>query len=545
MSIFISIKSKLLMIVMCALIILGIASLLTTYRLSNNVFGYEQVIQSKLIAEKYALSANLEFKRQVQEWKNTLIRGANEEKREKYWNHFLEQHNSTQTAIQKLIPLIQSEPELAAVANQFLIDHNSMLKVYTEGKNLYIANNFDISIGDNSVSGIDRAPSKALDQLAEALDILATEQTNKVSVATASNVKINYILTLAIVLIIAFIVYFILEKLIVTPLSSVRDTIASVANGDLSTTNNYYSNDEIGHIADSTRQLQTFLLENVKTLKITSKSLINEANMLETMSKHLNEQTTHQRGATEQVSSAIKGFHLSSESIAQSATQTLDTTKHASQLTNDSSAVSREVRNQISQLVLDLDKSSTVINELSKNAANVGNVLEVIRGVAEQTNLLALNAAIEAARAGEQGRGFAVVADEVRTLALRTQQSTAEIENILNNISTGAKESVIMMENSNLASNSLQDKNADSERLLRDITDKVNTINIQSSEIANAITEQTDVIGEASDLIQNIYTMSEETKHQVSKTQSISSQLKELSSKFENQISRFKLPQRS
>jgi len=192
-------------------------------------------------------------------------------------------------------------------------------------------------------------------------------------------------------------------------------------------------------------------------------------------------------------------------------------------------------------LVNDLNSGAAVIKTLAENAANVSNVLDVIRGIAEQTNLLALNAAIEAARAGDQGRGFAVVADEVRTLAQRTQDSTAEIENILESVTSGADKAVLAMDSGQLRSKEVENDITAAALVLTDIAQIMGEINGKNVQIATAANEQTAVADGISTLIQNIHQLSEATQGQVDETQQLADTLKTLVQQFDRQITHFVL----
>ncbi len=149
-----SIKGKLLLVVLGALLLLSLASVYTTSRLIFNLKQYDEVIHITLTAQKLALEANVEFKRQVQEWKNTLIRGANPDQMAKYWKSFNDKHAATQVIVKELITMLEDRPELKKIANQFLSDHSKMQTAYAQGREKYIAAKFDISVGDASVSGI-------------------------------------------------------------------------------------------------------------------------------------------------------------------------------------------------------------------------------------------------------------------------------------------------------------------------------------------------------------------------------------------------------
>ena len=536
-----SIKAKLLAILLLSLALLGLTSLVTTSRLSTNINDFDTVIQSTLTAQKYALVANLEFKRQVQEWKNTLIRGADSKQMDKYWGRFNERHKTTQDYVNKLIPLLNDYPDLAAIAKQFLNDHNVMKSAYSDGRDKYVAANFDISLGDKSVSGIDRAPSAALDDIVEQLSVLANEQTLLVESSATSNIRFSFIAIIVIILLVIYGVYVSIERLISRPLRSVRRKLVALAEGDLTVTSNYEGDDEIGTIANSARQLQSFLHENIDTMKSTSTALTEAAFHMESMSTKLSAQANNQMQSTNQVATAIQELTYSADEVAKNSKQNSEVTQQTSSKTNESTITANDAQKGAESLVTKLTAGALVIQELADNASNVSSVLDVIRGIAEQTNLLALNAAIEAARAGEQGRGFAVVADEVRTLAQRTQDSTAEIENILESVKSGADKAVVAMDSGQESSQEVKEEITQATVLLNEIANMVEEISNNNIQIARSASEQTTVSNSVAELVQNIYGLSEATSEQVEETKKVSQELKNLVLQFQSTIERFSL----
>jgi len=541
MSFFKQIKGKLLMIVMGALLLLSVASVTTTLRLNNNILEYNEVIHVSLEAQKLALSANLEFERQVQEWKNVLIRGADSKQMDKYWGRFNERHETTQDHVEKLITLLDEWPELLEEAEQFLTDHSAMQKAYAAGRDKYIAAKFKIEVGDKAVSGIDRAPSAELDHLVEKLDEIVIERSMHAETAARKNVNFSYILIVLIVAIVAVLVFILINKIICAPLADVNKSLRALAGGHLNVTSGYTSVDEIGQIADSSRQLQEFLRTNVDTMSQTSTSLSNASDHMQSMSEELQTHSSEQMHATEQVATAVQELTHSAEEVADNSQQTSDITQETSGKTNDGTNTVNSAQSRAVRLVSDLNAGGLVIKELAENAANVSSVLDVIRGIAEQTNLLALNAAIEAARAGEQGRGFAVVADEVRTLAQRTQDSTAEIEKILESVKSGADQAVIAMDKGQDSSQEVESDITAAANVLNEISTMVDEINGKNVQMATAAGEQKDVAGGISTLIQNIHELSESTQSRVEKSQQVASDLQSLVGQFEEQISRFHL----
>lgn len=536
-----SVKGKLVLISVGALVLMALASLMTTSRLNSNVHEYDRVIHVTLEAQKLALSANLEFKRQVQEWKNTLIRGADADQMSKYWGRFNDRHDTTQGHVNELIPLLNDWPELQDIAEQFLVDHTTMKTAYADGRQQYIDAKYDIAVGDKAVSGIDRAPSAALDDLVEQLSDIVLDQTYMVESSAASNVTLAFVITLVILIVVGVAVFVLVGRMVIEPLMDVRESLAALSEGDLTVTATYHSADEIGDIAESARQLQTFLHSNVDTMRKTSQALLEASHHMTSMSEQLHDQAQDQMHATDQVATAVQEMTHSASEVAENSRQTSDITQQANTKTLESSKTADAAKARAVSLVSDLDASAKVIKELAENASNVSSVLDVIRGIAEQTNLLALNAAIEAARAGEQGRGFAVVADEVRTLAQRTQDSTAEIENILDSVKSGADKAVVSMDTGQSRSQEVESEITQASDLLNEIANIVEEINAKNVHIAGAASEQTEVANSISELIQNIHGLSEATSSRVNDARGVSNELKALVDQFEQQIQRFTL----
>ena len=195
----------------------------------------------------------------------------------------------------------------------------------------------------------------------------------------------------------------------------------------------------------------------------------------------------------------------------------------------------------VSQLAKEIEHGANVVNSLQGDVGNIVTVLDVIRGIAEQTNLLALNAAIEAARAGEQGRGFAVVADEVRTLASRTQESTQEIQDMIERLQTGASEAVKVMEGGKESGDLTVGKANAAEGSLDEITSAISTISDMTTQIASAIEEQSAVSEDINRNLTRIQDIAVDTASDTGASTGASRELLGLCDELRGQVTRFKV----
>lgn len=439
------IKTMVLGVIAASILLLLLASLFSTYKLRADLEKFGSLLSHEVAAIHGADRVNIEFKRQVQEWKNVLIRGADDGQREKYWGKFLKQEQSTQKIAGQLITLLDFDPKLQAQVRKFLVEHEKMGQAYRSGFEEFVASGYSHRAGDVAVKGIDRAPSKLLDEISKQVNAIAKKSSDATVAESELVVFYAVSLTLLTGVLVMFGSYTILQREVLKPLRNTARNIRDLSKGDLSIDVSSGGRGEIGLLNKATGNLAEQTRNLISSLNKTSNALNETANKFEQQSNMQSKASEEQVAQSTQASHEIGTLVASAECAFDTASHTKDMTETTLQKAEQASLVVDHVDGLMKALQQDILHADQSVSALSERVVRVDEVMTVIQGIAEQTNLLALNAAIEAARAGDQGRGFAVVADEVRGLAQKTQQSTQEIASILEDLRKGSESSVQAM----------------------------------------------------------------------------------------------------
>ncbi len=290
---------------------------------------------------------------------------------------------------------------------------------------------------------------------------------------------------------------------VVQPLLETGKALENIASGsgNLSDRLDESGNDEISHLARAYNASTAKVAHLVNEVTNTTSDLGVVVGEYSTLSEHTNRGITQQQEKTSQVATAMTEMSATVHEVAQNTTQTAEAALKADEQAKSGQQIVGNTINSIERLAAEVDRAVETINQVEHDSERIGTVMDVIRGVAEQTNLLALNAAIEAARAGEQGRGFAVVADEVRTLAQRTQDSVKEIHEMIESLQSGVNQVVSVMEVGKQRAEESVSNATEAGEALAAITQSVDTITSMSSQIATAAEEQSAV---AEDINRNV-----------------------------------------
>ena len=411
---------------------------------------------------------------------------------------------------QNLSRLEQLNPEMNG---SILALKNSFRKYYEVGQNMakaYVKGGPEL--GNKTMGSFDESAEK----LHTTLDLMATEielslkksleEQQLDSDRTASQSMLAVAILLAFLLIVAVSIHFLLLK----PLAKFKDVLSSLNDGkaNLSYRFNKQGSDEISAM---TNELDTFfnaLQEITKRLDQQAIELSEEVSSTVAIANKSHKSVIGQQDEIQMVTAAIEEMSATSDEVAEKAETTANETSKAKDLATQGTEVVMSSIEAINSVSTKISETSDIMNQLAMDTAKIESMLDVIKSIAEQTNLLALNAAIEAARAGEQGRGFAVVADEVRTLAAKTQESTSEITQIIASLQNVSSNAVHQMEESCIAVESCVEKSAKSGELITEISHTADLISDMTTQIATAMEQQTAVSAEIAQSVVKVHDVS-------------------------------------
>ncbi len=398
----------------CALLVMG-AALYGIYSLNQAVNTYSTTVQLSQANANAANSLLVHFKTQVQEWKNTLLRGKDPKALDKHWAGFNKLENDVADDAKKLVATLPAG-ESRDLVMQFSASHAAMGKTYHAAFDAFKAASFDAAAGDAAAHGLDRAAAQMLtDAIAKIkADSEAAAADGAALAKRATIISLLLMLTMCGLSVAGGILF---SRKIARSLRGAVEVAAAVANGDLAHRVRVTGTDEITVLQRTLQAMQTKLVEVVSEVRQGSQSVASASAQIAQGNLDLSNRTEQQAAALQETAASMA-------QLSTTVQQNADNAKQANQLALGASSVAVNGGDVVSQVVLTMKG----INDSSKKIADI---ISVIDGIAFQTNILALNAAVEAARAGEQGRGFAVVASEVRSLAGRSADAAKEIKALI------------------------------------------------------------------------------------------------------------------
>lgn len=296
------------------------------------------------------------------------------------------------------------------------------------------------------------------------------------------------------------------NRFIVQPIQNVEKAMNEIASGDgnLSQRMKVEGNDEIARLSSAFNQFVGKIHVTIEQVVITSNAVRSEMENIKSLTQGVAEFSSSQQKESEVVAAAVHEMQATSVAVSGNALEAASASNTANREVESTDKTLGLTVSSIERLAHDIENASGVVHELDSDVKNIASILGVIRGIAEQTNLLALNAAIEAARAGEQGRGFAVVADEVRALASKTQDSTGEIQSMIERLEVGAKQAVGVMNESKVSGEKTIVQASTAASSLSEIRNSIGMMNEMNTQIATAASQQSQVSEEVNQNVQRI-----------------------------------------
>ncbi|MCC2961490.1 methyl-accepting chemotaxis protein [Massilia sp. IC2-278] len=395
-------------------LVVACAGLFGLWALNGSIATYDRAVVSYSHAGEVEAMLST-FKTQIQEWKNTLLRGKDEAERNKYWQAFQDSEREVSAQLAKLNAALAPGKE-RALLEQFGRAHAQMGQDFRKGYEQFAAAGFDPAAGDAAVKGKDREPAELLDQASKQI-VAATRASAAAAEAASERATLLSLLAMALGSGAAIVAGVFVSRSIVRPLERAVEVAQTVAGGDLRARIEVTSNDETGQLLQALKDMNASLTRIVGKVRSGAETITVASDEIASGNMDLSSRTEQQAGALEETASSI-------EELTSTVKQNADNARQANQLAISACDVAAKGGDVVERAV-------TTMGAISESSKQIVDIIGVIDGIAFQTNILALNAAVEAARAGEQGRGFAVVASEVRNLAQRSASAAKEIKALI------------------------------------------------------------------------------------------------------------------
>lgn len=486
-----SLKSKVMFLGLASVIIVGFVAIVSMFILGSTIKGYHGLMSAEV--QQLMLTKDLfrGHNKQVENWKNILLRGQDGNARQRYWNEFEAQQRIVQGLNTSLLRQ-DLPPEIKRQLTKFQNEHARIYNTYQQVYRTF-ADQLDAQAADRQIDDVDLGLGELLESSAVNYTKKIEDETTLLDSRSADVLKVGILLIVLAILFVGLGSYVVGRRNVSRPIEEMICALGELSEGRFDFKIACATQDELGHMAAALRSLQQKLTTSTDSIATAMADMANADHLLESVSVSIKSGTEQQSSRTDQMASAMMEMTATSREVAQHTEQASDASKAAEDAAKDGEEIMTSAISTMSQMSNHIGSTTEVIRDLEQKTKEVGTVLDVIGGIAEQTNLLALNAAIEAARAGEQGRGFAVVADEVRTLAQKTQESTEEINHIIESVQSGAQAAVNAIETGAEQSGESMSKVNQAGVALKTIRGAVDKIANVNNFIASAAHEQANV----------------------------------------------------
>ncbi|RFA25536.1 hypothetical protein CAI21_19060 [Alkalilimnicola ehrlichii] len=535
-----SIRNKLLLITGggTALVLVAVAFGFLELRGSLNHYG--QLVDRDLHTLSLIADLDDSFNAQLAAWNVLLITAEDETGLATAWRRLQNEHEAVRNALADATQGLE-DPQLRVQLETFASGHTELREGYRAALEAFRQSGYRAHVGYQVLAEQHEELSGILFPIEQTIaDQIAHD--SAAATARAGRASMQSILFVALAVTVGFFVFItMVQRSILRPTQALVGDLRRLAGGDFSQPVARTTHDELGQIAESAEQLQTKLGGMLSEIGSAVAQMASAAEEMATVSEQTSEGMSIQQRETSQAAAAMNQLSTTVQEVARNTADAAQAAEEADREAQDGRRVVEATVDGITVLAEEVEKAAEAIQRLEQDSSDIGTVLSVIHGVADQTNLLALNAAIEAARAGDQGRGFAVVADEVRALAQRTQESTQEINDMIERLQTGTKKTVEAMAAGRDRARETVDQAEHAYKALSAITRAVSTIKEMSTHIASASEEQGAVAAEMDRNIIAINDVAERSAEGAGQTSRSSEELAGLAEQLSQLVSRFKI----
>ena len=535
-----SIRSKLLFISGLGTALLLAASLLGMGMAWQSLQHYKTEVIPAHTQDTRILQVLADFKVQVQEWKNVLLRGSDPAALEKYWGQFELREQSVRenaNSVLGTLPSSQAREQLS----QFLAAHSQAGEGYRRGLQVFKESGFNSAAGDAAVKGIDREPARLLDAAVAAIAANAAASADQAAKRASQGVTLSLVL-MAAAIILAFVSFlWLVQKSIITPTRHLADDLGHLARGEFTHPIRLAGNDEIGAMARAAEQVRTEVAAILAEVKDATREIHADAEHLSGISRQLSTGAHVQSDAASTTAAAMEQMAVSIASVAEHAENVNQLSQQSMARTDAGNVKLSELIGEISSVESSVQDIAQAVSEFVRSTEAITQMTRQVRDIADQTNLLALNAAIEAARAGEQGRGFAVVADEVRKLAEKSARSASQIDavtDVLNTQSHHVEYSIQQGQHSLAASQDMLEQVVEA---LADTKQAVTAAGEGVQSIAHAVQEQKSASQQVAGHVEQIARMAEENGQAAHANTGAASRMEQVAARLKRAMARFQV----
>lgn len=534
-----SIRNKLLLTTGIGTTLVVAAALAAIWSAWLNIQGYQDLLHYNMVDARQVMQVGRQLDSQLADWNQILLLGADPGRRDfekSFWDKAKKLDADARSLLSKL-----KDPETVKLMKTFVAAHRKMDAGYKDGLKFFYSSGFNAISAYAVVQGLSTPSRKAMQALLAHIDKVTTSAAK----ATEGNtVKLFTICIAAIFLavLIAFLVFLaLLQRSIIRPARNLVADLARLAEGDFSQAVRRSTDDELGQVAGSAQKIQQDLGNLVSRISDVVAQVATAAEETATISDRNRQAVVEQQEETSEIATAMNEMAASVQEVARHAAEAAEAANNAATASGEGSRVVNAAVDMIQKLASQVETAALAMEALDQKSAAIGTVLDVIRGIAEQTNLLALNAAIEAARAGEQGRGFAVVADEVRALARRTSESTDEIQRTIEQLQGESNSTVTVMQQGQTLAAEAVEQARTAGRSLGSINDSVASINDMNTQIASAAEQQSAVAEEMNQRIVNIAGVADQSAQAAQETSQASANLARLAEQLRDMVGHFRI----